>query len=154
MENADFPELINKKNTLASYEEFENRKEEIIATLENDQFSQVSDATTIKYADCNVIIFTSERCDHCSRCRKMLNALPWKLKKIDASVYHKNTANNLLSREYLEMKASVLSKKVTRWRWSVENLEWFLHGVVENEGEFIPEKLHEICKKNSKNGKK
>ena len=39
--NANFPDLINKKNTLASYEEFKNRKEEIIATLENDQFSQV-----------------------------------------------------------------------------------------------------------------
>ena len=45
------------------------------------------------------------------------------------------------------MKASVLTKKVKRLRWSVENLESFLHGVVENEGEFIREKLHEIYKK-------
>ena len=46
------------------------------------------------------------------------------------------------------MKASVLAKEVKKLRWSVENLESFLHGVVENEGEFIPEKLHEICKEN------
>ena len=31
--NADFPDLINKKNTLASYEEFKNGKGEIIITL-------------------------------------------------------------------------------------------------------------------------
>ena len=37
--NADFPDLINKNNTIASYEEFKNRKREILVTLENDQFS-------------------------------------------------------------------------------------------------------------------
>ena len=51
------------------------------------------------------------------------------------------------------MKASVPAKEVKKLRWSVENLESFFHGVVENEVEFIPEKMHEICKKNSKNGK-
>ena len=51
------------------------------------------------------------------------------------------------------MKASVLVKEVKGLRQSVENLESFFHGVVENEGEFISEKLHEICKKNSKDGK-
>ena len=71
-----------------------------------------------------------------------------KLKNIDASVYHKKAANNLLSREHMEMKASVLAKEVKRLRQSVENRESFFHGVVENEGEFIPEKLHEICKEN------
>ena len=73
-----------------------------------------------------------------------------KLKNIDASVYHKKAANNLLSREHMEMKASVLAKEVKRLRQSVENRESFFHGVVENEGEFIPEKLHEICKKTVK----
>ena len=68
--NADFPDLINKKNTLGIYEEFKDRKGEIIATLENDQFSQVFDATTIRHVDCSVIIFTGERCDHCSKYRK------------------------------------------------------------------------------------
>ena len=121
--NADFPNLINKKNTLASYEEFKNRKGEIIATLENDQFSQVSDATTIRHVDCSVITFTGERCDHSSKYRKTLNALSWKLKNINASVYHKKTENNLLSREHLEMKASVLAKEVKMLRRSVENLE-------------------------------
>ena len=48
------------------------------------------------------------------------------------------------------MKASVLVKEVKRLRQSVENLESFFHGVVENEGEFISEKLHEICKKTVK----
>ena len=91
--NVDFPDLINKKNALASYEEFKNRKGEIIATLENDQFSQVSDG--IRHVDCSVIIFifTGKRCNHCSKYRKTLNALSWKLKNIDASVYHKKTAN-------------------------------------------------------------
>ena len=92
--NADFPDLMNKKNTLASYEEFKNKKGEIIATLENDQFSQVSDS--IRHVDCSVIIFTDERCNHCSKYRKTLNALSWKLKNIDPSVYHKKTANTLL----------------------------------------------------------
>ena len=87
--NGDFPDLINKKNTPASYEEFKNRKGEIIATLEDNQFFQVS----IRHVDCSVIIFTGERCDHCSKYRKTLNALSWKLKNIDASVYHKKTAN-------------------------------------------------------------
>ena len=134
--NFDFPDLINKKKTLASYEEFKIRKREIISTLENDQFSQVSDAATIRHVGCSVTIFTGERCDHCSKYRKTLNALPWKLKNIDPSVYHKNTANNFLSREHLEMKASELAKEAKRLRRSVENLESFLHGVVENEGEF------------------
>ena len=58
----------------------------------------------------------------------------------------KRQQTNLLSREHLEMKASVPAKEVKKLRWSVENLESFLHGVVENEGEFIPEKMHEICK--------
>ena len=151
--NADHSDLINKKNTLASYEELKNRKAEIIATLDNDQFSQVFDATAIRHVGCSVIIFTGERCDHCSKYRKTLNALSWKLKNIDASVYYKKTVNNFLSREHLEMKDSVLAKEVKRLRRSVENLESFLHGAVENEGEFIPEKLHKICKKNSKNGK-
>ena len=48
------------------------------------------------------------------------------------------------------MKASLLAKEAKRSRWSVENLESFLHGVVENEGEFIPEKFNEICKKTVK----
>ena len=85
LRNADFPDLINKKNTLASYEEYKNRKGEIIATLEIDQFSQISHLTTIRNVDCSVIIFTGERCDHCSKYRKTLNALSWKLKNIDAS---------------------------------------------------------------------
>ena len=42
------------------------------------------------------------------------------------------------------MKASVLVKEVKRLRQSVENIESFLHDVVENERGFIPEKLHEI----------
>ena len=105
--NFDFPDLMNKKNTLASYAEFKVRKREIISTLENDQFSHVSDATTIRHVDCSVIIFTGERCDHCSKYRKTLNTLPWKLKNIDPSVSHKNAANYLLSSEHLEMKASV-----------------------------------------------
>ena len=65
-----------------------------------------------------------------------MNALPWKLKNIDPSVYHKNAANNFLSREHLEMKAAELAKEAKRLRRSVENLESFLHAVVENEGEF------------------
>ena len=151
--NADFSDLINKKNTLASYRKFENRKGEIIATLDNEQFSQVSDATTIRHVDCSFIIFTGERCDYWSKYRKTLNALSWKLENIEASICHKRTANNLLSRKHLEIKALVLAKEVKRLRCSVENLESFLHRVVENEGELIAEKLHEIWKKNSKNGK-
>ena len=34
------------------------------------------------------------------------------------------------------MKAAELAKEAKRLRRSVENLESFLHGVVENEGEF------------------
>ena len=94
--NIDFPHLVNKQNTLASYEEFRNRKGEIVATLENDQFSRVSDGTTIRHVDCSVIILTGERCDHCSKYRNTLNALSGKLENIDASFYHKKTANNLL----------------------------------------------------------
>ena len=123
LRNADFPDLINKKNTLASYEELKNRKREIIATLENDQFSQVSDATTIRHVDCSVNIFTDERYDHCSKYRKTLSALSWKLKHIDTSGYHKKTVNNLLSRGHLKMKASELAKEVKRLRRSVANLE-------------------------------
>ena len=78
--NADFPDLINKKDTLASYEEFKNRKGEIIVTLDNDQLSQVSDATTIRHVDCSVIMFTDERCDHDPNYKKILNVLPTKLK--------------------------------------------------------------------------
>ena len=48
------------------------------------------------------------------------------------------------------MKASVPAKEVKKLRWSVENLESFFHGVVENKGEFILEKMHEICKKTVK----
>ena len=76
--------------------------------------------------------------DHCSKYRKALNALPWKLKNIDMTVYHEKTANNLLSREHLEMNSSVVVKGMKRLRQSVANLESFLRGVVENEGELIP----------------
>ena len=51
------------------------------------------------------------------------------------------------------MRASVLAKEVKRLRRSVENVESFLYGVVENEGKFIPEKLYEICKKTVKKEK-
>ena len=78
--NDDFPGLRNKKDTLARYEEFKNRKGEISVTLEIDQFSQVSDATTIRHVECSVIIFTDERCDHGQNYRKTLNVLPTKLK--------------------------------------------------------------------------
>ena len=44
------------------------------------------------------------------------------------------------------MRASVLAKEIKKLRWSVANLESFLHGVVENKGELIPEKFREIFK--------
>ena len=78
--NDDFPRLRSKKDTLARYEEFNNRKGEIIVTLEIDRFSQVSHATTIRHVDCSVIIFTDERCDPGPNYRKTLNVLPTKLK--------------------------------------------------------------------------
>ena len=70
----------------------------------------MSDATTIRPADCSVIIYTDERCDQCSKYWKTLNLLSWKFKNIANTVYYKKTPNNLLSGKHLEMKTSVLAK--------------------------------------------
>ena len=75
LQKADCSDLINKKNILSSSEEFKNRKGEIIVTLENDQFSQVSDATTIRHVYFSVIIFIGKNKKEVKRLRRSVENL-------------------------------------------------------------------------------
>ena len=61
-----------------------------------------------------------------------MNALPWKLKNIDAPVYHKNSKQFDFTRTSGDENFSTI-EKVRKLRRSVENLESLLHRVVENE---------------------
>ena len=146
--NPDFELLINRKTSLANYEEFKDKKGGKVTVLENDQLEQVSNASTIRHVNCQIIISENDvRCEVCTNYRKTLNTLSWRLqKKTDDSGYHKNTGNAFLSRDNLEKKASYLAKEVKSLLRSVARLQSLVHGIIDKEGEMIPEKLHEICK--------